>query len=73
MKNWYASKTIWFNVLAIAVFVAAPFLASAGFTGELPEGGQQIGFVITGVINLALRYFATSTALRGNGNGVIVG
>ncbi len=75
MKNWYASKTIWFNVLAVGVFVAVPFLASAGYTGELPEGGRELAFLITGVVNLALRYFATSTSLRGDGsnNTPIVG
>ncbi len=63
-KKFWQSKTMWFNALAIAVAVAAPFLASAGYTGELPEGGQEIVFLAVAGVNLVLRYFFTNQSLR---------
>ncbi len=63
-KKFWQSKTMWFNALAIVVAVAAPFLADAGFTGGLPEGGQEIVFLLTAGVNLVLRYFFTNQSLR---------
>jgi len=59
VKKWYASKTFWFNVLALVVAVAANF----GFTGELPaEWGVFVPAVVI-VINLLLRLFFTQSKL----------
>jgi hypothetical protein len=59
------SKTLWFNGLALVVAIAAPVLASQGFTGEVPV--ELKDFVPAGIaaINMILRYFFTSTSLRG--------
>jgi len=67
MKSAFASKTMWFNAVAVVVAVAAPVLAAFGYTGEVPaELAVFIPALIAGV-NLILRYFFTNTALRGNG------
>lgn len=50
-KHWYASKTIWFNVLALGVIVAGAF----GYTGELPAEWAELVPVIVTIINLVLR------------------
>lgn len=75
MKSLFASKTIWFNGLALLVAVAGPVLAGQGYTGEVPA--NLVVFVSAGValVNLALRYFFTNTALRSDnsGNTPIVG
>ena len=58
-KKWYASKALWFNVLALVVAVAAEF----GFTGELPaEWGVFVPAIVI-VINLILRLFFTQSKL----------
>lgn len=50
-KKWYLSKTLWFNVLALVVAVAANF----GYTGELPlEWGVFVPVIVV-IINLILR------------------
>ena len=63
-KKFWQSKTMWFNALAVLVAVAAPFLASEGYTGELPDGGQEIVFLAIAGVNLVLRYFFTNQSLR---------
>jgi len=50
-KKWYASKTLWFNVLALIVAVAANF----GYTGELPADWGVFVPVLIVAINLILR------------------
>ena len=57
-KNWYQSKTVWFNVLGFVVAIAAAF----GFTGEISaELGTFVLPAVT-VINLILR-FVTSKGI----------
>ena len=58
-KKWYTSKTLWFNVLALIVAVAANY----GYTGELPaEWGLFVPVIIL-VVNFILR-LVTKQALR---------
>lgn len=55
-KAWYASKTVWFNLLALLVSVALAF----GF-GEFKADPavEQAAFVIVTVVNLVLRFMTT--------------
>ena len=51
-KDFWKSKTLWFNVLAFVVAVTGAF----GYTGELP--GEAAVFVpaVIAVINFLLRF-----------------
>ena len=52
-KKWYASKTFWFNLVALVVMVLGAF----GYTGEVPdEWGVYVPAIIA-FVNLILRYF----------------
>ena len=51
-KPWYQSKTLWFNVLAFVVAVAANY----GYSGELPGQWQQFVIVAVTLINFILRF-----------------
>jgi len=51
-KPWYSSKTVWFNVLALVVAVAATF----GYSGELPAHWAQLVPAIVAGVNLLLRW-----------------
>jgi hypothetical protein len=55
---------MWFNGVALILAVLIPVLEGQGFTGALPDGSEQIVLGAIAVVNLGLRYFATSTALR---------
>lgn len=59
-KKWYASKTFWFNLLALVVVAAAAF----GYTGELPEEWEGYATLIVGVINILLRLFKTKMPIE---------
>lgn len=51
-KLWYASKTLWFNILALAVAIAGVF----GFGRyEMPEQWTEIIAVIVPAVGLVLR------------------
>lgn len=60
MKNWYESKTVWFNVLAALVLVATYF----GY-GDFVADQRVVDLIgaLAAVINIALR-FRTSQALK---------
>ena len=58
MKPWYASKTLWFNLLAAAVFVAGYF----GYSDFAPD--QNLLALVAAVVNLVLR-FVTRQAITG--------
>lgn len=63
-KNWYASKTLWFNAIAFGVAVLGPVLAGQGYTGEV---GPELGIFVpaaAALINVVLRYFFTNQGLR---------
>lgn len=54
MKNWYQSKTMWFNIIGLIV-------AAAGeFSNAFPSGqvAKIAGFVLT-IGNIILRLFTT--------------
>lgn len=55
VKNWYASKTIWTNIIAIITAVAA------GATGEV-TWQADLPVIMTAVLNLGLR-FVTASAI----------
>jgi len=50
-KKWYASKTLWFNLVALAVAVLGQF----GYSGELPAEWAIYVPVIVAVVNMILR------------------
>ncbi len=50
-KKWYASKTLWFNLVAVAVLVLGAF----GYTGEVPaEWGVYVPAIVA-LVNFVLR------------------
>jgi hypothetical protein len=51
IKEWYLSKTFWFNVLAVIVAVAMAF----GYTGEMPKEWATFIPAIIAIINIILR------------------
>jgi len=53
-KEWYKSRTIWINVLAIVIGVLQ------GIQGDLTSGGT---LTVAGLINLVLRN-VTNTAIK---------
>lgn len=58
-KRWYQSKTIWFNVVALAVTVATHFLSPSAGTAGTEAGvsgawNSYAPYIVT-VINLLLR------------------
>lgn len=60
MKKWYASKTFWFNLLALAVALASAF----GFAEFNPEPEVLvIASGVAAVINLVLRLWFTDKKL----------
>lgn len=56
-KPFYASKTFWFNVLAVVVVAAGQF-GFADFTLD-----AEVSAGVVAIINLALRLWATRTQL----------
>lgn len=63
-KPWYASKTIWANILAFAATVATVLGVDLPF--ELtPETQAEIVAAIMAVVNIALR-FVTTTPIGGD-------
>jgi len=52
-KKWYASKTFWFNILALAVLIANSF----GFANfNLSPDFQQLAIGAVAAINIGLRF-----------------
>ena len=50
-KSWWASKTLWFNILAFIAAIASAF----GYTGELsPEWAVFVPAIIA-IVNVLLR------------------
>lgn len=61
MKKWYASKTLWFNLLAGVVMVASQF----GYLDFEPSPMvATIATLVVAIINMILRYWFTNTALQ---------
>lgn len=48
-KPWYQSKTIWFNALAVLVFVAGSF----GYADFTPDA--DIMAIVAAILNVVLR------------------
>lgn len=61
MKKWYASKTVWFNVLSAVIAVATFY----GFTPnqEVFEATTSVLLALNPIINFALR-FITKKAIE---------
>lgn len=57
IKPWYRSKTVWFNVLSIAVLIANQFGYVDFKVDPVLEGG------VISLVNLVLR-FITRAAIR---------
>jgi len=55
MKKWYASKTVWFNVLAFLVAVIGPILSQYGYSGDVPAELAVFVPAAIAAINLILR------------------
>jgi len=63
-KPWYASKTIWANVIAFVATMAVVFGVDLPF--ELtPEAQAEIVAAIMAVVNIVLR-FVTAAPIGGN-------
>ena len=58
MKSWYTSKTLWFNILAFVVAVAAAF----GYDGDIAGNVEGYVLPVVAAINFGLR-FVTNTAI----------
>lgn len=59
-KEFWKSKTFWFNVLALLVAVAAAF----GYTDFHPSAEtEQVALVLVTIVNLVLRFY-TSQGVR---------
>lgn len=56
MKHWWASKTIWANVVALAATLAGVAGLDLGLT---PEVQAQIVAGIMTVVNIGLRFVTT--------------
>ena len=55
-KEFYKSKTFWFNVLALVVMLASAF-GFAEFEGS--KELKEYGFVIITLVNVILRFMTT--------------
>ncbi len=64
MKNWYESKTLWFNIAALLVAVLGPVAEGFGYTGDVPTNLEVYIVPAIALVNMALRYFFTSAPLR---------
>ena len=62
MKKWYASKTVWFNVVAFLLAVALPVLSQYGYTGEVPADWALFVVPVIALVNMVLR-FVTKDAI----------
>jgi len=65
MKDWWKSKTFWFNVAYLIGLVASAVLVWFGYDQFRPsEDITALGAILLAMVNLILRYFFTKTALR---------
>jgi len=61
VKPWYKSKVLWFNVLALVVFVAGAF----GFAEfEAAPWVEPVGTVVVLIVNLVLRFVTDKKLAR---------
>lgn len=60
-KIWWASKTLWTNIVMIVASILGVFAVDLGFDLS-PEGQVQIVVVVMSLVNIALRFW-TKTAL----------
>ena len=61
MKNWYASKTLWFNVLTCVVLIATACINSGMF--QNPAVASVLGLTAA-IGNIILRVFFTDQAIK---------
>jgi hypothetical protein len=55
-KKFYASKTFWFNTLALVLAVGLPVLSQYGYTGEVPAEWGVFVIPAIALVNLVLRF-----------------
>lgn len=72
MKTQLSSKTVWFNVIMLVIFVASllddKFLSAFGITGQSASQITTALGAITAVGNYVLRVFFTSQPIGNNNN-----
>lgn len=56
VKHFALSKTVWFNVIALAITVLVAVLAPYGYTGELPPEWATIVPALVALVNIILRW-----------------
>jgi len=61
MKSWYASKTLWFNVLACVVVIATALINIGVFKN--PVVTCALGLIVA-IGNIILRMFFTNQSIK---------
>lgn len=59
-KKWFASKTVWFNIITFVLAV----LALPETLAILPEGSFQVLALVNALGNLLLRLYFTKTEIK---------
>lgn len=63
-KDWYQSKTFWWNILLALYAIGALFSANAEVLGLPPKTPLWL-MIAGGVVNIVLRVFFTSAPING--------
>ena len=56
MKNWYESKTVWVNILTLALGIIGIFVTSATDLGIPPQTVAILTGIVVPIINVVLRF-----------------
>jgi len=59
MKAWYKSKTVWVNVITLALGIIGVFIASGGDVGIPPQVIAVLVGLVVPILNVVLRFITT--------------
>ena len=64
-KDWYKSKTLWFNVVYLVSLLASTVLGALGY-GEFqpPPAVVEISGILLAVVNIVLRRWFTAQPIK---------